>query len=195
MTKDELRQLIQESMKEVLNERRDFDYLTDDIPNRSIIGESWNTLIWKLGTLMDEVQDFNSTFGYTMRKMGMKEKLAVQSYMAQLQQIVQTLEQLHPAIKVMTDVEKYDELHEAHPHGRYAQQAGATPFQPPGDQAINEQSLLGTCKDESLVDDIFGSVSEFARQVEEHGDNFTYKNISVKYDPNSDTHYFYQMPR
>ncbi len=133
MTRDELRQLIRESIQEVINERRDLDHLTDGIPNRPIVGEAWNQIVWKLETLMGEVEDFNETFEYTMRKMGMKEKLAVQSYMAQLQQIVQILEQLRPGIKVMTDVEAYDELHETHDHGRYAQQAGATPLEPPQD--------------------------------------------------------------
>ncbi len=133
MTRDELRQMIQEAVQTALNEKRNLDYLSDDIPTRSIIGESWNQIIWRLGNLMGEVEGFNETFGYTMQKMGMKEKLAIQSYMEQLQQIIKLLEQLHPAIKVMTQVEQYDELNEGHPHGRYAQQAGATPFETPQD--------------------------------------------------------------
>jgi len=133
MTKEELRQLIQEAIQTALNERQNLEYLSDDIPTRTIIGEAWTQIIRKLETLIGEVESFNDSFGYTMQKMGMKEKLAVQSYVAQLQQIVKILEQLHPAIKIMTKIEQYDELHEGHPHGRYAQQAGATPFDTPQD--------------------------------------------------------------
>lgn len=51
---------------------------------------------------------------------------------------------------------------------------------------------IGTCVDGSCVDDIFGSVSEFARQVEKKGDNFLYGNIRIKYNPKTDTHLFYK---
>jgi hypothetical protein len=52
-------------------------------------------------------------------------------------------------------------------------------------------TLLGDCRDDNLIDHIFGSVSEFARQIEEHGDEFIYQGIKVTYDPNKDIHYFY----
>jgi len=55
--------------------------------------------------------------------------------------------------------------------------------------------LLGTCQDENLVEDIFGSTSEFARQVEENGDDFIYGNILVKYNPNKDIHYFWKIEK
>jgi len=50
-----------------------------------------------------------------MQKMGMKETRRSILH-DQLQQIVKILEQLHPTIKVMTDVEKYDETSRTHPH-------------------------------------------------------------------------------
>lgn len=50
---------------------------------------------------------------------------------------------------------------------------------------------IGTCKDESLIEDIFGSISEFARQVELHGDNFIYRGVKVTYDEETDIHTFY----
>jgi hypothetical protein len=54
--------------------------------------------------------------------------------------------------------------------------------------------MIGNCTEEDVVDDIFGSVSEFARQVEENGDEFLYQNdIVVKYDEDNDIHYFYQL--
>jgi len=33
---------------------------------------------------------------------------------------------------------------------------------------------LGDCRNESLIEEIFGSVSEFARQVEENGNEFMF---------------------
>ena len=54
--------------------------------------------------------------------------------------------------------------------------------------------MIGNCTEEDVVDDIFGSVSEFARQVEENGDEFLYQNdVVVKYDEDNDIHYFYQL--
>jgi hypothetical protein len=42
-----------------------------------------------------------------------------------------------------------------------------------------------------LVDDIFGSVSEFNRQVDLHGDEFNYGKFKVTYDSDSDIHSFW----
>jgi hypothetical protein len=59
---------------------------------------------------------------------------------------------------------------------------------------MNLDRMIGNCTDEDIVDNIFGSVSEFARQVEENGDEFLYQNdIIVKYDEDNDIHYFYQL--
>jgi hypothetical protein len=59
---------------------------------------------------------------------------------------------------------------------------------------MNLDRMIGNCTDEDIVDNIFGSVSEFARQVEENGDEFLYQNdIIVKYDEDNDVHYFYQL--
>jgi len=52
-------------------------------------------------------------------------------------------------------------------------------------------NYVGDCRDEELVISIFGSVSEFARQVELHGDEFEYKNFIIKYDPENDIHSFF----
>lgn len=51
--------------------------------------------------------------------------------------------------------------------------------------------ILGTCQDEELIEDIFGSVSEFARLVEELGNEFVYRGTIVKYDSDLDIHSFY----
>ncbi len=50
---------------------------------------------------------------------------------------------------------------------------------------------IGDCRDEALVEDIFGSVSEFARQVEMGGNNFIYGKYAVKYNERYDRHTFY----
>lgn len=50
---------------------------------------------------------------------------------------------------------------------------------------------LGDCRDESLVEEIFGSISEFSRQVEENGDIFQFGKISIRYDSVKDIHTFY----
>lgn len=54
--------------------------------------------------------------------------------------------------------------------------------------------MIGNCTQEDVVEDLFGSVSEFARQVEENGDEFLYKNsIQVTYDEPNDVHYFFSL--
>ena len=54
--------------------------------------------------------------------------------------------------------------------------------------------MIGNCTQDDVIEDIFGSVSEFARQVEENGDEFLYKDsVIVKYDENSDVHYFFWL--
>jgi hypothetical protein len=53
-------------------------------------------------------------------------------------------------------------------------------------------NLIGNCTQENLIEDIFGSVSEFARQVEQNGNSFIYnKKIIIKYNKSNDVHYFY----
>lgn len=54
-----------------------------------------------------------------------------------------------------------------------------------------KRHYVGDCRDEQVVEDIFGSVSSFACAVEEYGDSFTYGNFVVEYDENSDIHTFY----
>ena len=50
--------------------------------------------------------------------------------------------------------------------------------------------IIGTCLDATCIEDIFGTVSEFARQVEMHGDEFIYQRIEVVYDEKTDIHTF-----
>lgn len=54
--------------------------------------------------------------------------------------------------------------------------------------------LLGNCLDEALVEQIFGSVSEFARLDEKYGAaGFMYGDVEVIYDDDTDIHTFYQI--
>jgi len=53
------------------------------------------------------------------------------------------------------------------------------------------KTLLGDCRDEDLIDDLFGDINYFACLVEEHGNNFRYGKIIVEYDEELDIHYFY----
>lgn len=59
---------------------------------------------------------------------------------------------------------------------------------------IDKEGWIGDCRDEILVEEIFGSVSEFARLVEEMGDEFVHNgNVRVEYDEISDIHTFYRI--
>src|SRR4051812_15559883 len=58
---------------------------------------------------------------------------------------------------------------------------------------MEQRSYIGNCVNDEVVDAIFGSVSEFANQVEENGDNFTYGNITVEYDEITDIHSFWHV--
>jgi hypothetical protein len=51
--------------------------------------------------------------------------------------------------------------------------------------------LLGDCRDEELINRLFGSVSDFALAIEELGDNFTTDSLVVEYDEDTDIHTFY----
>ena len=52
-------------------------------------------------------------------------------------------------------------------------------------------SLVGDCRDEELIEDIFGSVTDFANIVEERGNEFEYGKYIVKYKEKKDRHLFY----
>lgn len=56
---------------------------------------------------------------------------------------------------------------------------------------VNHSQFIGDCRNEELVEEIFGSVSEFARQVEEKGNEFDFGPYVVKYQENKDIHNFY----
>ena len=54
--------------------------------------------------------------------------------------------------------------------------------------------MIGNCTQNDVIEDICGSVSEFARQIEENGDEFLYKDqIVITYDEANDIHYFFYL--
>ena len=56
---------------------------------------------------------------------------------------------------------------------------------------VNQSQFIGDCRNEELVEEIFGSVSEFARQCEILGNEFEFGPYVVKYDEHADIHNFY----
>ena len=48
----------------------------------------------------------------------------------------------------------------------------------------------GDCRDEILVEKLFGSVTNFAQLVEQLGNEFVWDGIQVDYDEASDIHFF-----
>ena len=127
MTKGELKSLIQESVQEVLQESlTDLDVLSDGISNSTITGKSWNQLVRSLASVIDEVKDFRGQ--YSDPRHGPKPN--VNEAMLNLKEMVRLMSNIKPAIWGMDDIERKDTMREEHPHGRYAQQAGATPFEP-----------------------------------------------------------------
>lgn len=59
------------------------------------------------------------------------------------------------------------------------------------DQASDNLSYQGNCTEDDVVEYIFGDVNNFARMIEEYGDEFELKGLVVKYNPEKDIHYFY----
>ena len=58
-------------------------------------------------------------------------------------------------------------------------------------EGFENLSYIGNCTDDDVIEHIFGDATNFAKAVEEHGDEFTIDDLVVKYDPESDIHSFY----
>ena len=52
-------------------------------------------------------------------------------------------------------------------------------------------NYIGNCKDDDVIEHIFGDATNFAQAVEKYGNEFTVKDLVVKYDPEADIHSFY----
>lgn len=61
-------------------------------------------------------------------------------------------------------------------------------------EAVVDNQYIGNCTQEDVIDDLFGSVTDFAWLVDEYGDEFTHNGITVTYDEDSDIHSFYYTP-
>lgn len=53
--------------------------------------------------------------------------------------------------------------------------------------------LLGDCRNEALINELFGSVTDFAQIVEANGDNCRFDGIQITYDAKTDIHTFYKI--
>ena len=55
---------------------------------------------------------------------------------------------------------------------------------------MKTETIVGDCRNEELVEEIFGSVSECARLVEDIGDEFCIGKYLVTYNEDTDIHTF-----
>ena len=60
------------------------------------------------------------------------------------------------------------------------------------EQTEKAKQYIGNCLSEYLINGIFGSVTGFAQQVEENGDEFEYEGVIVIYDAEKDIHHFWE---
>ena len=58
-------------------------------------------------------------------------------------------------------------------------------------ESYNNLTYQGNCTEDDVIEHIFGDVNNFARMVEEYGDEFEVDDLVVKYNPDEDIHYFY----
>lgn len=129
MQAEDLRALIKESIREILKESpATLDSLTNGVSTSTITGEHWNKLVRQLESVIEEVRDFRSM--YSARLHGPTPN--VDEAILNLREIVRLMVLIKPTILGMDDIQRKD-MSEGHPHGRYAQQAGATPFEVPQD--------------------------------------------------------------
>lgn len=129
MQPEDLRALIKEAVQEVLKESpATLDALTDGVSTSTITGEHWNKLVRHLESVIEEVRDFQSM--YSSRLHGPTPNVA--AALTKLKEVVRLMVEIKPTILGMDDIQRKD-MSEGHPHGRYAQQAGATPFEVPQD--------------------------------------------------------------
>ena len=60
-------------------------------------------------------------------------------------------------------------------------------------QEVASKIKLGTCRNEALINNLFGSVTDFAQIIEEKGDCFSHGNIIATYNPQTDIHTFWKI--
>lgn len=108
MDKNELRGVIEETVKKMLKEGVDLDYLTDDLNSSSEIAKAYIQAVNALSYLIMEVDGFNESFASALHKQGIREKIPTATYVQQLMQVVKLLEQLQKPVKFMSEVERRD---------------------------------------------------------------------------------------
>ena len=53
--------------------------------------------------------------------------------------------------------------------------------------------IIGDCRNEVLINDIFGSVTHFAQTIEQNGNEFKIGWLMVTYDNETDIHTFHRV--
>ena len=53
--------------------------------------------------------------------------------------------------------------------------------------------IIGDCRNEAIINDIFGSVTDFAQTIEQNGNEFKIGCLRVTYDKKTDIHTFYRV--
>ena len=79
---------------------------------------------------------------------------------------------------------------------RKQEEPGSMSFKLVRNQEVKETvsgrlSYQGNCTQDDIIEHIFGDVNNFARLVDEYGDEFELNDLVVKYDPEKDIHSFY----
>tara|TARA_R100001244_G_C5079352_1_gene113485 strand:+ start:322 stop:513 length:192 start_codon:yes stop_codon:yes gene_type:complete len=53
--------------------------------------------------------------------------------------------------------------------------------------------IIGDCRNETIINEIFGSVTDFAQTIEQNGNEFKIGWLMVTYDNETDIHTFYRV--
>ena len=97
------KELLKEIIKEILQEEiTDLGRIHSGISTSTEIGKSWNHLIWKLETVVDEVKDFQSLY------LTAKNKPQTTEAHKRLLAVVKILESIKPTIAQMDKIQKED---------------------------------------------------------------------------------------
>ena len=105
MNKEQLLELIEKTVNEELkkiNEVTDLDHLNDVSIKRTLIGKSWQNLLFSLGDLIDLVNNFETEFPTEFRA---SHPANYEDTKQKLQSIVTTLGQIKGTIGTLTQLE------------------------------------------------------------------------------------------
>ena len=105
MNRSELKSLIRECLNEALTDQS-FEFLRDQISNRTEIGEKWSSMIWALEGLYDQVKSFESLYSTTMSREG--KPANIQDAVKKIEQIAALAQAMKPAVLSMDVIQRKD---------------------------------------------------------------------------------------